>query len=68
MTADNLGVLIGQLLAFVLQALFYFIPAMLAHKRSNKNRNKVFWINLLLGWTIVGWFVALIMALNSKKA
>lgn len=27
----------------------------------------VFWVNLLLGWTIIGWVVALIMALRAQR-
>ena len=27
----------------------------------------VFWINLLLGWTIIGWIWALVMALRSQR-
>ncbi len=27
----------------------------------------VFWINLLLGWTIIGWIVALIMSLRTQR-
>lgn len=27
----------------------------------------VFWVNLLLGWTIVGWIVALVMALRRQR-
>jgi hypothetical protein len=27
----------------------------------------VFWVNLLLGWTIVGWIVALVMSLRSQR-
>jgi hypothetical protein len=26
----------------------------------------VFWVNLLAGWTIIGWIVALVMALRSQ--
>jgi hypothetical protein len=26
----------------------------------------VFWVNLLLGWTIIGWIIALVMALRSQ--
>jgi hypothetical protein len=26
----------------------------------------VFWLNLLLGWTIVGWIVALVLALRAQ--
>ena len=27
----------------------------------------VFWINLLLGWTIIGWIVALVMSLRTQR-
>lgn len=27
----------------------------------------VFWVNLLLGWTIVGWVIALVMALRAPR-
>lgn len=27
----------------------------------------VFWINLLLGWTIIGWIVALVMSLKAQR-
>ena len=27
----------------------------------------VFWINLLLGWTLIGWVVALIMSLRAQR-
>jgi hypothetical protein len=27
----------------------------------------VFWVNLLLGWTVVGWIVALVMALRAQR-
>jgi hypothetical protein len=27
----------------------------------------VFWLNLLLGWTIIGWIWALVLALRSQR-
>lgn len=27
----------------------------------------VFWVNLLLGWTIVGWIIALVMSLRARR-
>lgn len=27
----------------------------------------VFWVNLLLGWTIIGWIVALVMSLRRQR-
>jgi hypothetical protein len=41
----------------------YFLPTIIAVVKQNHNSVGVFLINLLLGWTGIGWFVALIMAL-----
>jgi hypothetical protein len=27
----------------------------------------VFWVNLLLGWTLIGWVVALVMSLRAQR-
>lgn len=27
----------------------------------------VFWVNLLLGWTLIGWVIALIMSLRRQR-
>lgn len=40
----------------------YFLPAFIA--RDKPNKKTVFAINLGLGWTAIGWVVALIMALS----
>jgi hypothetical protein len=40
----------------------YFIPALAG--RNKKNRAAIFWLNFLLGWTMVGWIVALVWALT----
>ncbi len=41
----------------------YFLPALLA--RSTQQRRFIFWLNLLLGWTILGWIGAFVWALIS---
>ena len=54
----------------VLVAIFsggYMLPWAIAAVRSNANAWSVFWINLLFGWTIVGWIVALVMAIREHK-
>ncbi|WP_447643549.1 superinfection immunity protein [Nocardioides zeae] len=40
----------------------YMLPWMVAALRGKQNAWGVFWINLLLGWTAVGWIVALVLA------
>lgn len=40
---------------------FYIMPTLLAWLRRHPRRWKITWINLLLGWTAVGWVVAMVM-------
>lgn len=46
----------------------YMLPWMVAELRGKSNHWAVFALNLLLGWTLVGWAVALVMALTSHQA
>jgi hypothetical protein len=45
--------------------LFYFLPSVLARGRNHHNVGAIFIINLLLGWTLVGWAVALAWAFTT---
>lgn len=31
------------------------------------NAWSVFWVNLLLGWTIIGWIIALVMSIRDHR-
>jgi RsiW-degrading membrane proteinase PrsW (M82 family) len=42
----------------------HFLPSILAGVRHAKNTGWILVINFLLGWTIIGWVVALIWALR----
>ena len=44
----------------------YFIPAYVANKRDHRNATAIFALNLLLGWTFLGWAVALVWALANQ--
>lgn len=46
---------------------FYFLPTILATSRKNPNTGAILVLNLLLGWTFLGWIGALIWALSSKS-
>jgi Superinfection immunity protein len=43
----------------------YFLPAIIAAVRHTHNATGILLLNLFLGWTMVGWFVALLMAIFS---
>ncbi|MDO8732110.1 MAG: superinfection immunity protein [Actinomycetota bacterium] len=44
----------------------YLLPWAIAAVRDVPHWS-VFWVNLLLGWTIVGWIVALVMSLRAQR-
>ena len=49
-----------ELLLVVLIFAFYFLPTLIAFLRNHKNKLAVFLLNLLLGWTVLGWVVSLV--------
>jgi hypothetical protein len=53
----------GQLGLLALAAL-YFVPAIIAERRHIPNANAVTVVNIFLGWTFIGWVVALAMAVS----
>ena len=46
----------------------YFIPTIVAWTRHVPHRGSVTIVNVFLGWTIVGWVVALAMACRSRRS
>ena len=58
--AQNLG---GGLLCLMLVGLlFYLLPGVIAVLRGHHNAFAILLLNVLLGWTFVGWAVALVWA------
>ena len=44
----------------------YFVPAIIAGVRGHMDRLAIFALNLLLGWTAIGWIAALIWSLTGN--
>lgn len=44
---------------------FYFLPAFLA--RNKPNFTSILLLNILAGWTFIGWIIALVWALSSDS-
>lgn len=49
----------GSFLIILLMAL-YLLPSILALTMNNKNKVGIILVNLLLGWTFLGWVGALV--------
>ena len=46
----------------------YMLPWAIAATRGKSNAGAIGWINLLIGWTVIGWIVALVMACSPHQA
>lgn len=46
----------------------YFFPAVLAEMRSHHSRGAIFVLNFLLGWTFLGWIIALVWACTGARS
>lgn len=56
--------------AILCSVIFYFVPAIVAGLRDHRSVWAIFVLDLLLGWTVLGWIVALVWSFtgNVEKA
>ena len=54
------------LLAALCLISLYFIPMGFAILRNKRNKLAIFALNLLTGWTFVGWVIALVWAISHR--
>jgi hypothetical protein len=43
----------------------YFLPSILGFARQHRNAWWIFTVNLVTGWTVIGWVAALVWALTN---
>ncbi len=48
--------------------LVYLVPSIIAQRYQHPKQPAILMLNVALGWTIVGWVIALIWALNANPA
>lgn len=60
--------LVGGLILFILGAIFYLLPTVIASARGAGHQGMIIFINLVFGWTVLGWIAALIWAIVEKPA
>ena len=52
--------------ALLVTLCLYFLPTIVGFSRRVVNRGSVAVINVFLGWTVIGWVVALAMAVRTR--
>jgi len=53
------------MLSLIFLVLLYFLPTIIA--RDKHDVMAIFLVNLLFGWTVIGWFIALIWACAAER-
>ena len=61
-SAASLG--LAGILLLVVGIAAYFIPTIIAFKKERDNKVSILALNLLLGWSLIGWVVSLVWALK----
>ena len=57
----------GSGFVILIATFIYFIPSLIAHRKKKRDFTPILLINIFLGWTLIGWVVALIWAVSSEK-
>lgn len=52
---------------FLVSAGLYFLPTIIAITRKKTNLVGIFLVNFLLGWSVIGWIVALVWAVSTER-
>jgi hypothetical protein len=55
------------LIISLISLVIYCIPIIIAVNRHVDNKTGIILLNIFGGWTVVGWIVALVWAVNNKK-
>ena len=51
---------------YILILILYFVPWLIALMRDHNNIGSILVVNLFLGWTVIGWIVALAWACSDN--
>ena len=55
----------GIIVLFIVLFAVYFIPTAVAIVRKKVDVNAIFVLNIFLGWSLIGWTVALVWAIKT---
>jgi hypothetical protein len=52
------------LISFAISLAFYFLPTIISLANHRRNTLAIFLLNFLLGWTFIGWVIALVWSVK----
>ena len=65
---DGGGTDIVFLIAAAVVGLLYFLPSVCAFKRGHHQRAAILALNILAGWTAIGWVAAFVWAFTEVRS
>lgn len=54
-----------ELIAILILLAIYFLPTIVALNRGHRSAGAIFFLNLLLGWTLLGWVVSFVWSFTN---
>lgn len=60
--------LIEGVLYLIIALALYFLPALIAQHRGRDGLGMITLLNLILGWTVLGWIILLVVAFTGENA
>ena len=63
-SGSELGLAVSLLVALFLLIVVYPLPTYIAFRRQKRNAVAILALNVLVGWTFIGWVAAFIWALT----
>ncbi|SEP00934.1 superinfection immunity protein [Aquisalimonas asiatica] len=64
---ESLGELYGAIFMLALSIGLYILPGAVASGRDHHHQAPIWVLNILLGWTVIGWVLALVWAAMPVK-
>ena len=64
-SADDTSVGISFLVVLGLGFFCYILPGIIANKRNHHNSGAIWCLTIFLGWTFLGWVIALVWAFTN---
>lgn len=58
---------IWHLFLLIMLAAIYLIPAIIAFDRRHRQRGAILALNILLGWTFIGWLASFVWSLTNSQ-
>lgn len=63
---DDFGAVLLFLFIGIIGFLFYFLPSILGFARHQPNKTAILILNIFLGWSFIGWIIALVWAFKKE--